>query len=104
MKTKIYFSIFILNFALSIMYSNAQAPQAIPYQAVARDNAGNVISNQNVSLRFSIHDATAAGTVVYKETQNATTNSLGLFTVNIGQGTVVIGTFASINWTTNAKF
>jgi hypothetical protein len=39
----------------------AQAPLAIPYQAMARDNAGNPIAGQAVSLRFGIHDASAAG-------------------------------------------
>ncbi|HYV92654.1 MAG TPA: kelch repeat-containing protein [Chitinophagales bacterium] len=83
---------------------NAQAPQAIPYQAVARDNNGNLIANQNISLRFSIHDGTAGGTVEYSETQIVTTNALGLFSVNIGQGTVVSGTFTGINWSSGSKF
>src|ERR1700722_20465464 len=85
---------------------NAQAPQAIPYRAVARNAAGTLLPNQNVSIRFTIHDASANGTILYQETQSATTNSLGLFNVNIGQGTVNIsyGPFAAIAWGTNAKF
>ena len=71
---------------------------------MARDNAGNLIANQNISVRFSIYDATAGGTVVYKETQSVTTNALGLFTANIGQGTVVTGTFSTINWGGGSKF
>ena len=59
----------------------SQVPQAIPYQAVARDNSGNLIANQSVSLRFTIHDATSGGTIVYQETQASTTNSLGLFSM-----------------------
>ncbi len=82
----------------------AQAPQAIPYQAVARDLSGNPITNHNISLRFSIHDSIPGGVVVYKETQPATTNLLGLFTSNIGQGTVVSGTFAAINWAKSFKY
>ena len=102
---KIFTLLLILNSAFCILNSAfAQAPQAIPYQAVARDNAGNLIANQIISLRFSIHAVTAGGTVVYKETQNTTTNALGLFTVNAGQGTPVTGTFASISWAINAKF
>ncbi len=96
--------IYIVCCLLYTAYSFAQPPQAIPYQAVARDNNGDVIANQNISLRFSIHDATSGGTVVYKETQSIITNSLGLFSVNVGQGTPIIGTFASIAWATNAKF
>ena len=84
--------------------SFAQAPQAIPYQAVARDNSGNPISNQNISLQFTVHNGSAAGTVVYRETHPATTNALGLFTVNIGQGSASLGTFPSIDWGGGSKF
>ncbi len=89
---------------LSLKNNYGQVPQAIPYQAVARNNAGGLIDNQIVSLRFSIHDATTGGAVVYKETQSTSTNTFGLFTVNIGLGTPVLGTFSSINWGTNIKF
>src|SRR5206468_7497545 len=56
-----------------------------------------------ISLRFTIHDVLPGGTVVYKETQSTTTNAFGLFNVNIGQGTVVTGTFFSINWGSGDK-
>ena len=55
-------------------------------------------------LRFTILDGSASGTVVYQETQTATTNSLGLFVVNIGQGTPVTGNFSTINWGGGNKF
>lgn len=82
----------------------AQTPQAFPYQAVARDNAGNLVANQAVSVRFSIRDALVSGTILYRETHAVTTNELGLFTLNIGQGTPVSGTFTAINWGVNSKF
>jgi len=84
--------------------ANAQTPNAIPYQAVARNAGGNLLANQSVSVRFSVHNTSAAGIVVYKETHVAATNTLGLFTVLIGQGTPTVGTFATINWGTGTKF
>ncbi|MEP7168264.1 MAG: collagen-like protein, partial [Bacteroidota bacterium] len=84
--------------------SNAQTPQAIPYQGVARNASGNIIAGQNISLRLSIHDVTPAGTVVYKETHSTTTNTLGLFSVNIGGGTAITGTLSGIAWGTGAKY
>ena len=89
---------------LSALNALAQAPQAVPYQGLARTAAGAILSNQNISLRMSIRDLTAAGAIVYRETHNTTTTSLGLFNLNIGSGTVVSGTFAGINWGTGAKF
>ncbi len=98
-------STLLLIFALVLTrYGFSQAPQGFPYQAVARDNGGNLIANHNISLRFSILDGSNVGTTVYQETQTATTNSLGLFNLNIGQGTVVSGTFNAINWASGAKF
>ena len=95
----------LILFCFSIESMNAQAPQAIPYQAVARDNAGNPIANQNISLRFSVRDVSNVGAIVYRETQATTTNSLGLFTVNIGLGgTVISGTFSTIDWGGGSKF
>ena len=98
--------LFIFSWActMCLMEANAQAPQAFPYQAVARNSIGNLLSNQNISVRFSILEGSNVGMVVYKETQNTTTNSLGLFNVNIGQGTVESGIFSAINWGSGSKF
>ncbi|MCX6351360.1 MAG: hypothetical protein NTX03_05825 [Bacteroidetes bacterium] len=84
--------------------SFSQAPKSINYQAVARDNAGKVLANKTVSLRLSILDSTATGTAVYIETHSATTNAFGLFTLGIGNGSVVSGTFSNINWGGSNKF
>lgn len=100
-------SLFLFFLLLHILFTTslfAQAPNAIPYQAVARNSAGNLIPNQVISLRFTLHDSSASGIIIYQETKNVTTNSLGLFNVNIGQGNTLLGTFQSINWKLNAKF
>ena len=74
------------------------APAGINYQAVARDASGNVLTSQNVGLRFTLHATTPSGTIVYRETQSLTTNAFGLFTAVIGTGTVVSGSFSLIEW------
>jgi hypothetical protein len=80
------------------------APQKINYQTVVRNAAGIPVVNQNVSLRFSILTGSVSGAVVYAETQAATTNAFGLANVQIGGGTPVSGTFATIAWGTASKF
>lgn len=99
---KIYFLLLLQLFSFSIVF--AQAPQAIPYQAVARDVNGNVLGNQAISLRFSVHDLLPSGTIVYQETQSLSTNSLGLFTCNLGQGVIIVGTLSSVNWGSGEKY
>jgi uncharacterized protein (TIGR02145 family) len=83
---------------------NAQAPQGIPYQAIARNASGAAIASTVVRVRFSIRDSIATGAIRYQETHNPTTSALGLFSVNVGMGTVVSGSFSGINWGRNAKF
>jgi uncharacterized protein (TIGR02145 family) len=84
--------------------TSAQAPQGIPYQAIARNASGVAIANTAVKVRFSIRDSIATGPVKYQETHNPTTSALGLFSINVGMGTVVSGSFSGINWGKNAKF
>jgi hypothetical protein len=88
----------ILTLFLLVTGAWAQSPQYVPYQAVARNSAGNLLVNQAVGLRFTVHQSTSGGTTQYQETQTATTNKLGLFSVNVGSGTVVSGSFSGITW------
>jgi hypothetical protein len=97
----------ILNILLLVLLANialAQAPQGIPYQAVARNSTGAILASTAISVRFTIRDSVATGNIKYRETFSVTTTVQGMFSVNVGQGTVVSGTFAGINWGTNAKF
>lgn len=82
----------------------AQVPQAFEFQGVARDLSGNVLVSQAISLRLGIVANTSGGALLYQETQAATTTPLGLFTVQVGNGTPVLGTFAAVNWTAGARF
>ncbi|MCB2220759.1 MAG: tail fiber domain-containing protein [Bacteroidetes bacterium] len=82
----------------------SQSPQAFKYQAVARDNAGNSLSNQLVSFRMSVLQGSATGTSVYTETHQTTTNGFGLANLEIGNGSAVSGSFGSIDWSTGIYF
>lgn len=76
----------------------AQSPQSFSYQAVPRDANGNVMPNQNISLKISIMEGSSSGTVVYAETHTTMTNDQGIVNLKIGDGTTTMGTFSSINW------
>ncbi len=77
---------------------HSQPPQTFNYQAVLRDNSGQLISNQNTPMRISIRESTLSGAVVYQETFNPTTNEYGLVNLHIGTGVVVSGSFSDIEW------
>jgi len=90
--------IFSALFATITLFVAAQVPQAINYQAIARNSAGNPIANTPIGVRFKILQGSTTGTSVYTETQTATTNQVGLFNLQIGNGVVQSGAFATINW------
>ncbi|MEN9440034.1 MAG: hypothetical protein RLZ33_110 [Bacteroidota bacterium] len=79
-------------------YTFAQAPQKMSYQAVVRNGSNALVSNSPVGVKISVLQGSASGTAAYVETQNVTTNANGLATFQIGNGTVVSGTMAGIDW------
>ena len=84
--------------------SQAQVPQAISYQAVARTAAGNIMPNQNMGVVASILEVSPAGSVAYSEKHQVTTNQYGLFTIKLGLGSPITGTFSAINWSTGDQW
>ncbi len=98
----------ILLITTALLLSNAtilaQAPQGLNYQAVAYNASAVPVTNQLLGLRLSILDGSATGTLVYQETQNPTSDNTGLFSIVIGNGTVVSGTFSTINWGNGSKW
>lgn len=85
-------------------YTFAQAPQKMSYQAVVRNGSNALVSNSPVGVKISVLQGSASGTAAYVETQNVTTNANGLATFQIGNGTVVSGTMAGIDWANGPYF
>jgi hypothetical protein len=105
MKARTYFMIIWLSvFCLFLNSGLLAQTRGISYQAVARDAGNNLMQNQNLSVVFMIHEATANGTVVYQEIHNPMTNDFGLFNVVIGDGTPQLGSFAAIAWNSDRHF
>ncbi|WP_310557366.1 hypothetical protein [Flavobacterium sp.] len=98
-KITLLFSLF-----LTLFSAHAQAPQKMSYQAVIRNASNALVVNTNIGMRISILQNSAIGTAVYSETQTITTDSNGLVTLQIGNGTVMTGIFATINWSSGIYF
>lgn len=66
---------------LTLLWNNlihAQGiPQAVNYQAIARDAKGKEIINQKVSVRLSIFAQSPSGTMEWQELHEATTSPFG---------------------------
>lgn len=80
----------------------AQVPQAISYQAVARDAGGNPITNKDVVIEVTIRSGSPIGTIVWQEGHISRTNELGIVNLNIGEGastnTGTATSFSKVNW------
>ncbi len=77
------------------MQSTAQ--ESFAYQAVIRDGEGNLITNSEVELKFSLLNG---GKTQYAETQKAKANQYGNISVMIGAGEKTEGDFAKVPWNT----
>ncbi len=82
----------------------SQAPQSFKYQAVARDKSGQVLPDQNISLRISILQNTTNGPEIYREIHSVTTSELGLINIEVGHGKAPTGSLSSIEWSTGSHF
>ena len=93
-------------FILAVCIIQAQAPNQLNFQGVARNAQGNALVNQVITLRLSIQTAAIGGVVEYTETRSITTNAVGLFSVVIGSAgaTSSNGTIAAINWNIGTRF
>ena len=82
----------------------AQAPQKFSYQAVIRNASNSLIANKSVGMKISLLQGSETGNAVYVETHSPTSNANGLVSIAIGGGTVVSGTFVTIDWANGSYF
>lgn len=100
---KLYLTICISLLTLSTW---SQSPEKISYQAVVRDSKGDLVANTEIGMEISIIKGSTNGTVIYTETQNPTSNSNGLVSIEIGgpEAIVELGNFSSVNWSDGIYF
>lgn len=94
MKTTLY----VLNFLIFSFKLFGQAPQRMSYQAVIRNSSNALVISTQIGMKVSILQSGASGNPVYSETHITSTNSNGLVSIEVGGGTIVSGSFNSINW------
>ena len=63
----------------------SQVPQKMNYQVMLTDDGDAPLADQLVELVFRIYDAADGGSLLWTETHNATTNSIGVVAVVLGE-------------------
>jgi len=109
MKNKITKIGFAITFAFSSLFvannAFAQVPDAINFQAIARDGFGDVMSETTIMIQLSVLDGSETGTEIYREIRSLTTNSYGSFSFQIGRDPFMNeGEFTDINWADGDKY
>ncbi len=99
--------LFLLSFIFYL--GSAQVPQGFNYQAVARDEFGNLLQGTTLQVMLYIQSSPTGGTIFWKELHNpVVTNTFGLFTVVLGtgvrQGASTVATFDLIDWKVIPKY
>lgn len=82
----------------------AQSPQKMSFQTVIRNSSNALLANTTISMRISVLQGSASGSLVYSETHTQISNSNGMVSLQIGAGTVVTGNFSAINWENGPYF
>jgi hypothetical protein len=88
----------LILFFLAHAVAFGQAPYKMSYQAVVRNDANVLVSNQTVGMQISILQGAEGETTVYVETHSPVSNDNGLVNFEIGTGTAISGDFAAIDW------
>jgi len=95
MKTKLL-ALFVLIVSIGAF---GQGPQGINYQAVARNLNGDVLVEKTLAVRIGVYQDDM---LIWQEEHSTQTNSLGLFSLTIGNddvgGSGTAGTFENIQW------
>ncbi|TVQ92997.1 MAG: tail fiber domain-containing protein [Bacteroidetes bacterium] len=100
---KLFSYLILFNITLFTFYeSYAQAPQGFNYQAVLRDNNGELMQNESVNIAVELIQNTIDGTVVFNETHTTQTNTYGLVNLHVGSENEV--DFENVDWSAGPYF
>ncbi len=96
---------FIIHFGLMIIFLlavassvNAQNSDFINWETTARDATGQPIHNQEINVQAALHFKTPTSISRYVENHRPTTNAVGIFKIEIGNGTPVAGSYDNLPW------
>lgn len=101
MMIKIWYLLIVFSMLITIP-AWAQAPLKFNYQGIARNDAGQPLSNRNLNVKISILNGNNG--VEYAESHAVTTNKFGLYSLIIGDGEYIEGDLSAISWGNGAEF
>ncbi|MEL6667670.1 MAG: hypothetical protein AAFP08_01795 [Bacteroidota bacterium] len=93
-------------FAFWLGTSIAQAPESINYQAVFRDGAGQLITNESLNIVVAITADTTGPSIAvdYGENHQLSTNAFGQLELELGAGNNPTGELSDLDWSDTEYF
>ena len=84
MRTLFLLSVNLLFTTVMILHAQDKMPQAVSYQAVARDAQGKVVAQKAIGIQVEILKGSTTGAVVFSETHFPTSSQTGTVNLLIG--------------------
>lgn len=91
-------------FLSCLCFMQAQVPSGFSFQAVVRDNQGQLASDRVVNIRLSVLQGGDEGREVYAENHSVRSNSHGLVSLVVGNGSGASSDFSAIDWASGPYF
>lgn len=94
----------LLFMGLLIQGVSSQTTKGFNYQAVVRDNNGQLVASQSISVQLTVIASTAGGDAIYSESHTVSSNPYGVINLKVGSGKANLGSFESINWSGGDRY
>jgi len=98
MNKKLQVLILLVSLSISNYAQDDGFSRYINYQGVAGDASGAIIANQNIIVTIALRFNQPTSSISYEENHDVTTDQSGVFSLQIGNGTVVQGDYSAITW------
>ena len=85
-----------LLFAITFIY--AQSPARLSYQSVVRNTENQLVVQEEMIVRFQLHNHSPHASAVYTEQHTVTSNQNGLISLIIGEGSAQTGNLDEVTW------
>jgi hypothetical protein len=103
MKKLLHIVLFSLCISLA-GYAQELQKNYINYQGVASDASGDAITNTAISIQIALKFGSMTAAASYIENHSITTDATGVFSLQIGNGSLVSGTYTTSDWGTDASY
>ena len=104
-RKHIFFAFILILFTFPAF---AQIPQGFNYQAIARDESGEILAKISLPVRITLQTTQKGGTLIYEEEfLSVTSDQFGLISLVVGTGTQIDGeakSFSEIDWKAQTIF